>query len=95
MVRNGRVVYPLGHIQWFKDDSLHREDGPAIEGRGGYKAWYINGIRHRIDGPAIESCESVFDPNLVTRKAWYYEGKLIKCNSQEEFEKLIKLKILW
>ena len=23
---------------------LHRLDGPAIEGRNGYKAWYLNGI---------------------------------------------------
>jgi hypothetical protein len=32
----------------------HREDGPAVELIGGYKAWYINGLRHREDGPAVE-----------------------------------------
>jgi hypothetical protein len=32
----------------------HRQDGPAVELIGGYKAWYINGLRHRKDGPAIE-----------------------------------------
>ena len=36
-------VYENGDKQWFLNDKLHREDGPAIELANGYKAWYLNG----------------------------------------------------
>jgi hypothetical protein len=51
----------------FKDGKLHRDDGPAIERKDGYKAWYADGRRHRESGPAIE------DPNGY--KAWYREAQ--------------------
>jgi len=25
---------------------FHREDGPAIENKEGYRAWYINGLKY-------------------------------------------------
>jgi hypothetical protein len=28
---------------WYKDDELHRLDGPAIEFANGTKAWFIDG----------------------------------------------------
>jgi hypothetical protein len=28
-------------------------------------------------------------------KEWYYEGEEINCKSQEEFERIIKLKLFW
>jgi hypothetical protein len=31
---------------------LHRKDGPAIIGKGGYEEYFISGKRHRADGPA-------------------------------------------
>ena len=40
--------------EWFLNDLLHREDGPAIEYASGHKYWYKNGVIHREDGPAIE-----------------------------------------
>lgn len=40
--------------------------------------------RHRFDGPAIE-----YDNG---NKEWYYFGGKIECQTQEEFERLIKLK---
>ena len=45
----------------------------------------FNGERklHRVDGPAL-----IYN-NI---KNWYYRGQLIDCFSQEEFERLIKLK---
>ena len=46
---------------------LHREDGPAIEEAGGYKAWYINDKRHREDGPAVEYTN--------VYKSWYINDK--------------------
>ncbi len=66
---------------------LHREDGPAIEHANGTKCWYINNKRHREDGPAIEYVDGV--------KKWYLNGIHIPCTSQEQFEKLMKLKAFW
>ena len=34
-----------GNKYYFSDremENLHREDGPAIEWRGGYKSWFLN-----------------------------------------------------
>ena len=50
-----------------------------------------NKVLHRLEGPALE----YFDGELIYLKAWYYEGEQIECNSQEEFERLIKLKLFW
>jgi hypothetical protein len=42
-----------------------------------------NHYLHRIDGPTIE---------WDGKKIWYYHGTKIECSSQEEFEKILKLK---
>lgn len=42
---------------------------------------------HRLDGPAVESTDG--------RNKWYYHGEEVKVNSQEEFEKYLKLKAFW
>ena len=42
-----------GNKYYYKNDELHREDGPAIECTGGHKSWYIEGKLHREDGPAV------------------------------------------
>ena len=54
--------------EWFFNDKLHRDDGPAVECADGYKSWYINGKLHRDDGPARE-CANGY-------KSWYINGKL-------------------
>ena len=53
-MRNGKDVSEDGSVvRYWKDDELHREDGPAfIRSEDCYKAYYINGLRHREDGPA-------------------------------------------
>lgn len=99
-----------GTKRWFKGKKLHRLDGPAIEFVGGTKFWFIDGFYHREDGPAIEysSGEQWWYQNNVKHrldgpaliwsngnKEWWYKGKFIKCSSQEEFEKLIKLRAFW
>ena len=33
-----------GYKYWYINGELHREDGPAIEYRGGSKEWWLNGI---------------------------------------------------
>ena len=43
-----------GSKEWYLNDKLHREDGPAVELADGSRAWYLNGKFHREDGPAIE-----------------------------------------
>ena len=70
---------------YYLDDKLHRIAGPAAEWADGEKEWYQNGLLHRIDGPAYEGANGY--------KEWWVEGK--KMESQEEFERLIKLKLFW
>jgi hypothetical protein len=72
---------------WFQNGKRHRIDGPAIEYPDGEKHWYQNGLLHRLDGPALEYSGG--------DKEWYYEDEYIDCKSQEEFERLIKLKLFW
>ena len=66
---------------------LHREDGPAVEHTNGYKAWYINDKLHREDGPAVEYASGT--------KEWYINNERIDCKTQEQFERLMKLKAFW
>ena len=42
---------------------------------------------HREDGPAIE--------NKDGSRFWWYEGEYVECSSQQEFEKMLKLKAFW
>ena len=88
-MKNNQSTYrsdSSGTKYWHLNNQFHREDGPAIEYTDGTKSWYLYDKLHRLDGPAIEH------PNGY--KAWFYHGKYI-CKTQEEFEKLIKLKWLW
>ena len=64
--RNGCIKWPIGTKLWYKNDELHRLDGPAIEWFNGDKSWYQNGKRHRLDGPAFEGANGY--------KAWYQDG---------------------
>jgi polynucleotide 5'-kinase involved in rRNA processing len=67
-MKNGMIVDKKGSKIWYKNDQLHREDGPAIEFSNGDKSWYINGQLHREEGPA---CEYV-----VGRKEWHLKWHL-------------------
>jgi hypothetical protein len=53
------------------------------------KRYYLNDLLHREDGPAIEFTGG--------SKYWYFHGKYIDCNSQEEFLAIInpKLAMFW
>ena len=62
-------VYEGGQREWFLNDKLHREDGPAIEGHKGNKYWYLNGKLHREDGPAVEWVDG--------DKSWYLDGRQV------------------
>ena len=58
-----------GNNFWYRNNKLHREDGPAIEDANGDKHWYLNGKLHREDGPAIEWANG--------SKEWYLNGKCV------------------
>lgn len=79
---NGKIITNQGAVVWYKNGLYHREDGPAYEFQG-LKTWWFEGQRHRIDGPAVD---------YFNFKEWYYHGKKIECSTQEQFEKMIKLK---
>ena len=78
-----------GDIGYYRKGTriLHRIKGPASIWSCGTKLWLQNHMCHRLDGPAAEYSNGA--------KLWYYKGKYIKCSSQKEFEKLIKLKAFW
>ena len=78
---------PNGDKFWYINGKRHREDGPAVEDNNGYKVWYINGHEHRLDGPA-RIWKSFPDE-------WWINGEHINCTSQEEFERLLKMKAFW
>jgi hypothetical protein len=86
-MKNGCVEYYGGTKQWYKDGKLHRIDGPARELINGNKYWLQHGKLHRLDGPAVE-----YDCGL---KYWFYRGVQMFCFSQEEFERILKLKAFW
>jgi hypothetical protein len=76
-----------GNKRWYLDGKLHREDGPAIDYANGDKVWCLNGQLHREDGPAVKYADSY--------KAWYYQDKCLDCQNNEEFFRLLKLKVFW
>ncbi len=42
-MKNGKITYPDGCQEWYKDGKVHREDGPAVIETDGYQYWYLNG----------------------------------------------------
>ena len=66
-MKNGLEIDQYGNKYWYKNDKLHREDGPACEYANGGKSWYKNGELHREDGPAREYANG--------NKVWYKNGK--------------------
>jgi hypothetical protein len=85
---NGGEVreYPNGDKFYSLNKLYHREDGPTIELANGDKYWYLNDKLHREDGPASESGSD---------KAWYINGERLPCTTQEQFERLMRLKAFW
>jgi hypothetical protein len=66
-MKNGCITDTWGR-EWYLNDKLHREDGPAKEYTNGFREWYLNGNRHREDGPAVEHANGT--------RVWYFNGKL-------------------
>ena len=55
-------------ISIYKNNKLHRDDGPAVIYSDGSKEWYKNGKLHRDNGPAIMNNNGYI--------AWYKNNKL-------------------
>ena len=69
-IKNGIYVFD-DNICYYKDNLLHREDGPAlISGDNEIKKYFFRGKLHRENGPAIENDNGY--------KAWYTNGEKIK-----------------
>ena len=81
------VEYADGTKCWCQHGRFHREDGPAIECSDGHQEWLQDGKLHRVDGPAVELADG--------SKEWYLDNKFIDVQTQEEFERMVKLKASW
>jgi len=92
-LKNGLIIEADGTKCWYCNDELHREDGPALEKPNNYRAWFRNGKLHREDGHAIEYYN--VHGEWIAVEHWYYRGKRMDCSCQEEFERLIRLKVFW
>ena len=103
------IIDQIGNKSWFKGNVIHREDGPAYEGVNGLKVWYFDGLLHRDNGPAYESGKHkawyhhnerhrLDGPAIEFENGdceWWFDGKRILVETQEEFEKYLKLKAFW
>jgi len=81
------VINHVGDQFWTCKGKLHRCDGPAAKYATGKKIWFQHGLCHREDGPAVITPSGI--------KGWFYNNECIECSSQQEFERLIKLKAFW
>lgn len=59
------------------------------------EAWFYDDKLHRIDGPAVTQFILISNDEVGDECEWWFHGTKIDCSSQEEFEKLIKLKAFW
>lgn len=87
-MKDGRYEDGNGSIWWYLNNQLHRDgDLPAVELSHGTKMWLRHNKHHRTNGPAIEWAGGEGN--------WFLEGERIDCKTQEEFERMQKLKAFW
>lgn len=94
-MKNGKYIDSDGTEKWYKDDVLHREEGPAVIGDNGTSLiWFQNGQMHRDNGPAMELSREL---NGVTTKGqkWFLNGQekteqevMTRWKAMQEKEKL-------
>jgi len=103
-MKNGCFTNTNGSKYYYKNNLLHRKDGPAIEFANGSKEWYQNGLLHREDGPAVELVngdKQWLQNGLLHRidgpaveysdnfKCFYYKGNFVG-RSEENFKLFIR-----
>ena len=86
-MKNGWHQNKYGNLHHYVNNKHHNEKSSASIWNNGTKIWCQNNKYHRIDGSAIEWNDG--------DKEYWYQNEEIKCNSQEEFERFIKLRLLW
>jgi hypothetical protein len=79
------IIFRYGVLRWYQHGKIHRDDGPAIMKTSGC-VWYQYGKIHRLDGPANESANG--------HKEWFINGEKIICKDNEEFLRIVKMKVL-
>lgn len=67
-MKNGLIIDEHGTQEWYQNDLLHREGGPAAIWADGSQFWYRNGKQHRLDGPAAIQADGT--------QRWYQNGLL-------------------
>ena len=67
-MKNGIVINKYGTKFHYKDDKLHREDGPAVIQSTGTVEYWFEGKLHREDGPAV-----IYSNGAMS---YYIKGKL-------------------
>jgi hypothetical protein len=75
-MKNGLFITVSGDKEWWLNDKLHREDGPAVEYTDGSTGWYLNDKLHREDGPAVE---------------WWLNDKHVGNERPKNWEELVQL----
>jgi hypothetical protein len=65
---DGLITLPDGTQQWWSNNCLHREDGPATITPTGEECWWFGGKVHRTDGPAFSAPDG--------RREWVINGRL-------------------
>ena len=81
-----------GNKWWYQFGRYHRLNSPAVIHITGDKWWYQFGKLHRLDGQAKQFSNLHYSSNIPY---WYYQGVRIECSTQKEFDRLIKLRLLW
>lgn len=55
----------FNNIRWYKNEVLHREDGPAVFYSNGSKSWWLNGKCYREDGPKPENWDELVEEERI------------------------------
>jgi len=48
-MKNGLIVDEDGTEKYYKDNKLHREDGPAVIYKNGTEEWWLNNVEYPED----------------------------------------------
>lgn len=91
---NGGEGYGLNE-RWTdpKTKNVHRLGGKPARISGGnnpFREWREEGLLHNLTGPAFIR---TFQSTGQVVKEWWIRGEQIKVNSQEEFERFLKLQV--
>jgi hypothetical protein len=93
-MRNGLIE--IGATKsWFKNDKLHRENGPAKISED-IERYFIEGQLHRIGGPAVIDYENILKQKIIY-SVWYRHSKIHRLNAPARIfnENSYKAKEYW